>query len=123
MEEKLTNVITILPKKRFVGNYIYRHIATLNAEHYFRWCEVHELDDDLMSTVVEYVNTCHYDALNDYSVVRQKYNTEEIARAFRLFSHSLPVSGEWEDEVETTAFLQYAKACEESTPSTEPKMG
>lgn len=110
MEEKLANVITILPKKKFASDYIYRHIATTHTSHYVRWCENHNMDSSLMSTVVTYVNTCWYESLGDYALVYQHYNVNDVARALRMFSYSLPVSGEWETEDEMQNYCEFVQA-------------
>lgn len=111
MEEQLENVITILPNKKYIGNYIYRHITTTHLSHYTKWCENHNMDSSLMTTVVNYVNTCWGDCLDDYAVVKQRFNPTEMARTLRMLAYSLPVGGEWETQDEMTNYCEFTQAC------------
>lgn len=114
LEEKLSNVITVLPKKKYAGNYIYRHITATHLSHYLRWCENHNMDSNLMESVAEYVNTVWYDLLNDYALVKQNYSVNEVARALRMLSYSFPVDGEWETEDEMTNYREFVQAVNET---------
>lgn len=123
MEEKLSNVITVLPKKKYAANYIYRHITTTHSSHYVRWCENHNMDNTLMSSVVDYVNTCWYDSLDDYALVKQNYDVDNVSRLLRMLSYSLPVGGEWETDDELTNYCEFVQAYNEVNSSKETNNG
>ena len=113
IEECLCNVITVLPKEKYALPYIYGHITRTKQDHYTNWCALHNMDENLTSTVREYVNTCWYDEITNYAVVKERYNKENIAKMLRMLSCSLPVGGEWEFEDEVENYIEFQERCKE----------
>lgn len=108
-EDFMSNLCTIVSRKKEVGEYIFNRVIIDNYDHYSRWLTLHYVDgNDTHDRRKEYiVNVLDYpNVFKDFYVKKMTYTADSVASLLRITCGCLPVGCGYEKDSEVNAIIQ-----------------
>lgn len=118
--ENPESLITVLPDKKQINEFIDRMIIVDNWDHFKMWCSLRKLDykdpENQSSYIDSYVAANPDEAESRYTFIVRKtfYTKEALSAILRMFNGCVPIGCSYESPIEVTyANLIYSKLAED----------
>ena len=107
-EEFRQNIVTFVPKKNQILEYINKKLIVNHYDHYKQWCNLNALVDTVEAEK-EYIKTCGktWDDYAQYTFKKFTYTIDEIASIFRIMNKCIPVGASYETNSEIEYMNEY----------------